>query len=245
MKRPLTLIAFTLLLASCGRSYATVPATHARLAANQGALDVWRDQHGRLTFHWVEDNAGEGFRYDPSTHRFAQLAGGKVLFSTTYLSSRMGWRAIRTLYGVSDSAVTAGLASGSSSPEPADYAVAAPPQKKDANGYDGFTNYGTNLAGLARDTGLVIPRLTMLDGQPLMAASNGPHGPAGVAFGPDPLGDPVIEIQVAKHRPGSHGAREFVFAYRDGEWITVTPKHTLSQSRQAEVVREILRAPTR
>ena len=244
MKRAVSLIALTLLLAACGGSAATVPATHARLAANQGSLDVWRDRHGRLTFHWVEDSVGEGFRYEPSTHLFAQLAGGHVLFSTTYLSSRMGWRAIRTLYGVGDSAVTAGLASGSSSPEPADYAVAAPPQKKDASGYDGFTDYGTNLARLAKDTSLVLPSLKALDGQPLMDASYGPHGPAGVAFGPNPLGHPVIDFQVTKHRPKSHSADEFVFAYRDGEWITVTPKQPLSQSRQAELVHAIVTAPT-
>jgi hypothetical protein len=221
-----------------------VPATHARLAANQGLLDVWRDRHGRVAFHWVDDGGGEGFRYEPSRHVFAQLAGGQVLFSTTYLSSRMGWRAIRSLYGVRESAVMAALASGGLSREPADYAVAAPPQKKDAGGYDGFTDYGTDLAGLAKDTSLVLPRLTVLDGQPLMDASYGPQGPAGVAFGPDPLGDPVIDIQVTTHRPKSHSAREFVFAYRDGEWISVTPKHTLSQSRQAELVRAIRTAPT-
>ena len=244
MKRAVTLIALTLLLAACGRSSATVPATHARLAANQGALGVWRDRHGRLAFHWVQDSAGEGFRYDPSKHAFVQLAGGQVLFSTRYLSSRMGWRAIRDLYGVGESAVMTALASGSSSPEPADYAVAAPPQKADASGYDRVTDYGTNVAGLAKDTGLVLPRLTLLDGQPLMDASYGPHGPADVAYGPDPLGYPTIDFEIAKHRPKSHSAGEFVFAYRDGEWITVTPRHALSQSRQAELVREILAAPT-
>src|SRR5215470_15620463 len=99
MKRAVTLISSTLLLAACGGSSATVPATHARLAANQGPLDVWRDRHGRVAFHWVEDNAGEGFRYDPSTHHLSQLANGQVLFSTTYLSSGIGWRYIRSLYG--------------------------------------------------------------------------------------------------------------------------------------------------
>lgn len=246
MKHGAALIAMTLVLSACGGSSATVPATHARLAGSQGSLDVWRDRHGRLAFHWVEDNPGEGFRYDPSHRAFVQLADGQVLFATTYLSSRMGWRAIHSLYGVSESAVTASLASGKSTPEPSDYAVAAPAQKKDASGYDGFTDYGTDVAGMARDTGVVLPSLAMLDGQPLMDAAFGPHGPAEIMYGPDPEGDrPVFDIQITKHRPGSSRDSELVFAYRDGEWITVTPEHTLSQSKAAEVIRAILRAPTR
>ena len=50
---------------------------------------------------------------------------------------------------------------------------------------------------------------------------------------------------IAKDWPASHSDREFVFAYRDGEWITVTAKRTLSQSNSSEVRRAILRAPTR
>ena len=171
MKRAGVLIGLSLALAACGGASATVPATHARLAGNQGSLDVWRDQDGRLTFHWISDNAGEGFRYDPSTHVFAQLADGQVLFSTTYPSSRMGWRAIRTLYGVDEQAVTAGLASGRPSAEFVDYTVAAPRQQKAAANDFGFTDYGTDLAGVAQDTGLVIPKLGTLGGQPLMDAS--------------------------------------------------------------------------
>ena len=243
MRRALTLVGLALLLPACGGSSAGVPATHARLDANQGALDVWRDQHGRLAFHWVQDSAGEGFRYDPSTHRFAQLAGGQVLFSTTYLSRAMGWRAIRDLYGVRESAVTAALASGSST-EPADYAVAAPPQKKDSQGYDGFTDYGTDLAGIARDTGVVIPRLMMLDGQPLMDVSLSPHGLVGIAYGPDPLGDPVIELDITKHRPLKPGASQLIVRYRAGEWIEVSPRRMLTQSSAAEITRAILAAAT-
>ena len=239
-------IAVALLLAGCGGTSATVPATHARLTANQGGLDVWRDSQGRLTFHWVADNAGEGFRYDPARHLFAQLAGGSVLFSTTYPAPGMGWRVIESLYGVREAKVEAALASGKQAREPADYAVAAPPQKKNAGGYDRFTDYGTDLAGMARDTGFVLPNLQMLEGQPLMAAAFGrPHGPAEIMYGPNPLGDrPVFDIQITKHRPGSSSDSDLVSVYRDREWITVTPARTLSQSKRAEILRALITAPT-
>ena len=240
------------------------PATHAVLLGNGGPLDVWRDARGRLTFHWVIDNSGEVTRYDPSTLRLSDFSDGQALGSTTYLSSHAAWRNIHARYGVDRGDVADALASGDPSPEPVDYAVATPKHKGYSSLYEGFTDYGTDVARMAKDTGLVVPELTTLDGRPLTDIVCCAQGLAGLSYG-------QVEINLAKYQPGKpnaagtvykefydrkprlhrHGAVEYMdegwqltFPYRAGEWIMVSRRVAFSRSEGATVVREIVRAPT-
>jgi hypothetical protein len=272
VKRGGALIATTLVLGGCGGSVAKGPATYAQLhpAGAPGAVDVWRDSKGRLTFHWHGDSPGEIERYDPKKFALAEFSDGQALGSTTYQLSRSAWRTIDAMYGVSEDDVASALSSGSPSPEPVDYAIAAP-QHENSGLYEASTDYGTDIGKMARATGLVLPRLTTLGGYPLMNVSFGPQGLAGLAFGPDPMGDSKIVVDIGAYEPGHpnaagtvykqmyesrrwphrHGPVDYMdnegqitFPYRSGEWITITPQVTPSRSRLAAIIRAVLGAPT-
>jgi hypothetical protein len=239
------------------------PATHAVLLGNGGPLDVWRDSHQRLTFHWVVDNSGEVSRYDPSTLRLSEFSDGEALGSTTYLSDHAAWRTIHALYGVDKAGVATAIASGRPSPEPVDFAVATPRHKGYSSLYEGHTDYGTDVARMAKDTGLVVPDPKTLEGRPLSDAICCAQGLAGLAYG-------QVEINLAKYEPGRpnaagtvykemydrtrarhrHGPVEYVdqgwqltVPYGAGEWIMVSRRTKFSPSEAVMVIREILRAP--
>jgi hypothetical protein len=225
-----------------------------------------------VTFHWLGDHPGEVDRYDPSTLALAEFSGGQALGSTTYTSSRAAWSHIHALYGVTKGQVTRGLASGTRSAEPPAYRVKAP-QHKNSNVYEGFTDYGTNIGSMAEATGLVVPRLRSLDGYPLMEAVVGPEGLAGLAYGPHPLGNGVITVNVAEYRPGHRQAAGTVYKrmfnsprwrHHNGpvpysetaggqiifpfgsEWVGVTTMRGDPDARGwAKIIRAIRAAPTR
>jgi hypothetical protein len=224
-----------------------------------------------LTFHWLGDSAGEVERYDPSRRALAEFSDGQALGSTTYTSSRAAWSHIHALYGVTESQVTSALASGTPSAEPAAYRVDAP-QHKNSDLYDGFTDYGTNIGRMARETGLVVPRLTSLDGYPLMDAAAGPEGMAGLSYGPHPMGDSVVDVDFARARPGHRqaagtvykamfnsprwrhhhgpvsysetGGGQIIFPYRS-EWVGLSLRTNPGAGGWAKIIRAILAAPTR
>ena len=248
------------------------PATYVQMQPVHGpaALEVWRDAKGRLTFHWLGDHAGEIERYDPSTLALAEFSDGQALGSTTYTSAGAAWSHIHALYGVTEPQVTSALASGTRSAEPTDYRVNAP-QHENSNLYAGFTDYGTNLGRMAKETGLVVPRLRSLDGYPLMGAGVGPEGLGGLSYGPHPMGDSVIDVNFAKVRPGHRQAAGTVyktmfnnprwphhngpvqysetdgyqisFPYRS-EWVGVTVQTKPGTRGWAKIIRAILAAPT-
>src|SRR4051794_32654888 len=78
--------------------------------------------------------------------------------------------------------------------------------------HDGVTDYGTNVARMAKETGLTLPRLGSLAGYPLMDASMGrsPRSMAGlgaIEFGPvNALGGGAIVLNIAAESPGRPGA---------------------------------------
>lgn len=247
---------------------------YARLQPAHGpaALEVWRDTKGRVTFRWLGDHPGEVDRYDPSTLALAEFSGGQALGSTTYPSGRAAWSHIHALYGVTKGQVTNALASGARSAEPPAYRAKAPQHGK-SDLYDGFTDYGTSMGKMARATGLVVPRLTSLDGYPLMGAAVGPDGLAGLSYGPHPLGDSVIDVDFARTKPGNAkaagtvyktmfnssrwrhhdgpapyaqvGGGQILFPYRS-EWVGVTTRRGDPSPRGwAKIIRAILAAPTR
>lgn len=271
MRRSGALIAMALLLGACGGSATKGPAVHARLQPERApsALDVWRDGKGRLTFHWAVDNPGEIERYDPSTHALAEFSEGQALGSTRYLSNRAAWAHIHMLYGVTEPEVTSALASGTPSPEPVDYRVRAPLGTSGL--YEGSTDYGKDIARMAKETGLILPRLASLGGYPLRDASMGPHGLGGIFFWPHQSGNSQIDLNIAVARPGHPDApgtsyeqffdksRRYVrvagtryalvqgsaiFPYR-GEWISVGVSGIASPKNWSPIVRAILAAPTR
>jgi len=248
------------------------PSTYARLQPVHGpaALEVWRDTKGRLTFHWLGDHPGEVDRYDPSKRALAEFSDGQALGSTTFPSSRAAWSHIHVLYGVTEGQVTNALASGTRSAEPPAYRISAP-QHRNSDLYEGFTNYGTNIARMAN--AMVLPRLRSIEGYPLMEAAVGPEGLAGLTYGPHPLGDGVIDVDFAKSRPGDHKAAgtvyktmfnssrwrhhngptpyaeidggQILFPFRS-EWVGVTTMREDPGARGwAKIIRAILAAPTR
>jgi hypothetical protein len=263
-------LAAYLLLASNGGNKG--PATYAQMQPVPGpaALEVWRDAKGRLTFHWFGDDAGEVERYDPSTLALAEFSDGQALGSTTYTSTRAAWSHIQAQYGVTEAQVTNALASGMRSAEPTDYRVNAPKHEK-SDVYDGFTDYGTNIGRMAKSTGLVVPRLRSLGGYPLMDAGVGPKGLGGLAYGPHPMGDSVIEVNFAKFRPGHRQAAgtvyktmfnssrwphhngpvayaqtnrfQILFPYRS-EWVGVTVRTDPGARGWAKIINAILAAPS-
>jgi hypothetical protein len=264
-------LAAYLLLASNGGNQG--PAAYAQMQPVDGpaALEVWRDARGPLTFHWLGDHAREVERYDPSTLALAEFSDGQALGATTYTSSRAAWNHIQALYGVTEAQVTNALASGTRSAEPTDYRVNAP-QHRNSDVYAGFTDYGTNIGKMAKATGLVVPRLSSLDGYPLMDAGVGSEGLGGLAYGPHPLGDSVIDVNFAKFRPGHSQAAgtvyktmfnsprwphhngpvsysetngfQILFPYRS-EWAGVTTRENPGARGWAKIIRAILSAPTR
>lgn len=267
-----TALVVYLLLASSGGSGGA--STYARLQPVRGptALEVWRDKKGRFTFHWLGDHPGEVDRYDPSTLALAEFSDGQALGSTTFLSSRAAWSHIHALYGVTTEQVANALASGTRSAEPPAYRISAP-QHRNSDLYEGFTDYGTKIARMANATGLVLPRLTSLDGYPLMGAGVGPEHLAGLSYGPHPLGDSVIDVDFAKSRPGGRkaagtvyktmfnsprwrhhngpvpyaeiGGGQIIFPYRS-EWVGVTTRRENPDARGwSKIIRVILTAPTR
>jgi hypothetical protein len=250
------------------------PATYARLQPPHAptAVEVWRDPKRRLTFRWLGDNPGEVDRYDPSTLAVAEISDGQALGSTTFLSSRAAWSDIHDRYGVTEAQVSSALASGTRSPEPPAYRVAAP-QHRHSDVYEGFTDYGTNIEKMARATGLVLPRLTSFEGYPLMGAAVVDEGLAGLSYGPHPSGDSAIDIDFAKSRPGDRkavgtidktmfnsprwrhhngpvpyaqiGGGQILFPFRS-EWVGVTVRRGDPGPRGwARIIRTIISAPTR
>jgi hypothetical protein len=84
--------------------------------------------------------------------------------------------------------------------------------RKTPSRHDGVTDYGSDVALMAKETGLTLPRLSSLAGYALMDAFMGrsPRSMAGlgaIEFGPaGALGGSAIVLNVAAESPGHPGA---------------------------------------
>ena len=206
------------------------------------------------------------WRYDPSRRTVTQLFSTRAVASVRYLSGRDAWSAIDHELGVTKSTVVHALTSGSASPEPAGYRVPAP--LTSSRNYAVYTDFGKNIARMARETRLTLPRLASLGGHPLGDATTGGwrgHNPAMFLFQNDPHSDNSVYLALdargtglrlsfdrARRHHRAAGTRyaivrgEIILPYH-GEWISVDDQdlgvrggaHTY-----ASVVRAIVTAPT-
>jgi hypothetical protein len=285
VKRGVALIASTLVLGACGSSAANGPpfhghgpAVHARVRGPGSDLDVWRDGKGRITFIYRPSRKSpieigiptpSIWRFDPSTRMVTALYSTRAAVSTRYQSERNAWAAIDEHLGVTKSKVMRALALGSASPEPVGYRVPAP--LTSSTNYAVYTNYGKNIARMAKELRLTLPRLASLGGHPFSEATTGgrgPHNPAVFLFPAYTYSDNAVYMVV--HARGTEsqqlrhsfdGARRHhraagtpyavvdgsvIFPYH-GEWISVDDADIGNQvvsGTHASLVREIVTAPT-
>lgn len=179
------------------------PARYAQIPLGSHGLDVWRDSStGDLTFHWTDDNASEASRYSPKRSTLAEMSDGQILSVQHYRSSAAAWTTIRALYGLSQRQVHAALVAGAPSPLPPTAGDRIPKA-----GHETSSDYGHDIAALAKATGLTLPRLRSLQGFPLVDAAAGhAYGPveggnsgdvAVLAFGNDRAGNTPVTVNVA------------------------------------------------
>ena len=210
MKRSVALIASALVLGACGSSAARVPAVHAQVSGPHNAFDVWRDPKGRVTLASVTTNPSPVMRYDPSTHTLTWFDGQKPVGLTRYLSNRVAWAEIERAWGIPKSRYMRALASGSLSLEPASYEVSAP--LRSSRSYSVSTDYGTNIARMAKETRLTIPRLASLGGYPFRDALRYARRDGQMEFGPTPNDYAAIGLVIAGV---NHGPPDPAASWRD------------------------------
>ena len=251
MKRGMALIASTFVLGACGSGAAKGPSVHATVAGTEWrsphrsvsrTLEIWQDKATRdLTFHWDGDNASEAWRYIPSRLSLVELSGGTAVSVTRYPSKGKAWLIVHELYGVTRGQVRDAVTAGRPS-------AAAP-------------TAGVRVAF----TGLVVPRLNSLGGDPLISASRS-SGAATLTYGRrDRLFNEAITVDIRRHLPAyfrrlfrthpkhraagvryaeDSGNGDIIFPYRSSEWIDLLPTRTPSRQELASMIREILAAPT-